>query len=244
MAFEETAKRLGGVEAQLEQLKRAVRQTQQMGASLPLEHLDAAASQLQAREMQALKEGLEEQRRGMHELRSTKAYHHDLEAAREQFARFLFHHPQRGGLPQPPPPRDMPPLVRDVPPLGAVTLARGAAFDLDSQLDATGTHRRGFDQPPAAALTPRLSALTPLPIMGASLHPDPPSSIEPTSVEAPPQPPPGPRPAALAAWSSPRSSPRARPSTVVGGQSGGKASRAPPAPLFGAALPQFSSSAR
>ena len=300
VAFEETAARLSGVETQLEQLKLAVRRTEQQLAPLPLEHLEAAAAQMQNREMQALREGLEEQRRGMHELRSTKAYHHELEAAREQFARFLFHHPQRAGLPQQPPPRDVPPLGG--PPLGthpSAALARGAALDLDSQLDATGTHRRGFDQPPAATLGPRLSSLTPLPLMGASPYPDPPSSIEPTAAEAPPQPPSGPRPArhgrpgtsgggtALAAWSSPRSSPRAhlsqdaaakreaeanynaaetrplaaaaaaaaaadpqtpraRPSTVVGGQGGGKASRAPP-PLRldgGAALPQFSSSAR
>ena len=298
VAFEETATRLRGVEAQLEQLKLAVRRTEQQLAPLPLEHLDAAAAQLQNREMQALREGLEEQRRGMHELRSTKAYHHELEAAREQFARFLFHHPQRGGLPPPPPPREVQPLGG--PPLGAppsAALARGAALDLDGQLDVTGTHRRGFDQPPPPTLTPRLSALTPLPLMGASHYPDPPSSIEPTAAEAPPQPPSGPRPArhgrpvtsgggtALAAWSSPRSSPRAhlaqdaaakreaeanynaaetrplaaaaaaaapqtpraRPSTVVGGQGGGKASRAAPPQLRldgGAVLPQFSSSAR
>ena len=129
----------------------------------------------------------------------------------------------------------------------------------------TGTHRRGFDQPPATALTPRLSALTPLPLMGASPYPDPPSSTEPTAAETPPQPPTGPRPGtrpgrpgtggggtALAAWSTPRSSPRAhppqdaRPSTVVGGQGRGKAFRAPPSLRLeaGDALPQFSSSAR
>ena len=52
--------------------------------------------------------------------------------------------------------------------------------------------------------------------------------------------------AAAAAAAADPQTPRARPSTVVGGQGGGKASRAPP-PLRldgGAALPQFSSSAR
>ena len=55
-----------------------MRRTEQQLAPLPLEHLEAAAAQLQQREIQALREGLEEQRRGMHELRATKARHHDL----------------------------------------------------------------------------------------------------------------------------------------------------------------------
>ena len=89
--FEETSARLGGVEARLERLARAMRRTEALLAPLPAGALDAAAAQMQTRELRALHDGMEEQKREMDVIRSTKAYHHDLEQTRQQLVRFLFH---------------------------------------------------------------------------------------------------------------------------------------------------------